>query len=334
MFPLLLLASILVFAFLYCPAAVKAEEEPAPLAEISEPQLNLPGVRGANATHSYISNTVERLSQRIDSFFGEERIYEEATGTYIQIRGSAIFSEGGHRDYDGKFRIKVDLPQIEEKVNFVIESRDERDEEEDSDRITSGTELNEEIDDNDLSAALQFMLRQKEKWNLSIRPGIKLTSPLEAFVKFRYRNYQPLGEKWMFRGTIKAEYNTEDDWENGWEFDLERKIGASTLFRSATSLLWQQQVPGNQLLTQVFQVNHLFNRRQSLSFEIGTTAETRPKLNDLYYFSSLRYRKDIHQGWLFLELKPQIIYRRETGWKDEPGFVVTLETLFGAKYLQ
>ena len=87
------------------------------------------------------------------------------------------------------------------------------------------------------------------------------------------------------------------------------------------------------LLGQRLLLTHILDRRQSLAFEVGTSAETRPNLRDLSYFSSLRYRRDIHRGWLFLELKPQLLFARENSYRADPALVLTLEALFGARYL-
>jgi len=302
--------------------------------QLGSPELKIPGVRGVNVTHSYLSSTVESLSQRIDRFFGENRIYEEATGTYIQARGSLIYNRGGEYDFDGKFRVKVDFPQLEEKVNLVIESDDDRDAEEEYNRITTGADVNDELDDNEITAAVQFVLQQRKKWTLSVRPGLKLSDPVQTFIKLRFRRNEPVGEKWLARGTLQFAYYNDIGLENDWHLDLERAIGNDNIFRSASTVHWQEDVPGNHLLTQVFLLTHRIDHRQSLAFEIGNTSETRPNLRDLSYFSSLRYRRNIHKGWLFFELKPQVIYRRETNYQDEPALVVTLEALLGAKYLK
>ena len=299
--------------------------------EISE--LKVPGVGGVNVTHSYLSTTVERLSQRIDSFFGEERIYQEATGTYVQARGSLIYGRFGEFDFNGRFRAKIDFPQLREKVNLIIESDDSRNDSEDFNRITTGTSLADELDDSDISAALQFMLKEKKRWSLSLRPGLKFSSPIESFLKLRFSRAQPLNEVWLSRGTVEAGYYSDRGWENKWRLEFERGLGEVNFFRSSTTVLWREDHPGNQLISQSFLITQMLKRRQLIAYEIGASAETRPHMRDTSYFASVRYRRDIHHGWLFLELKPQLIFAREDSYKANPGIVLTLETLLGGKYV-
>jgi len=296
-------------------------------------QLEVPGVEGVNATHAYLSTTVDKLSRRIDRFFGEERIYQEASGTYVQVRGSLIYGRGGEFDFIGRFRGKVDLPQLEEKVHLVIEGDDSRDSVEAFNRITPGIETVDPLRDSDISAALQFVIREKERWSLSLRPGVKLSTPIESFLRLRFRRAQPLGKIWLSRGTVEAGFYSVRGWRNEWQLDLERALSEKDFFRASTTVLWREEDPGNQLLGQSFLVTHLIDRRQSIAYEAGARAETRPHPRDTSYFSSIRYRRDLHRGWLFLELKPQLVFARENSFKADPALVLTLETLLGAEYV-
>ena len=297
------------------------------------PELRVPGVGGVNATHSYLSTTVEKLSQRIDSFFGEERIYQETTGTYVQARGSLIYGRSGEFDFNGRFRAKIDFPQLTEKVNLVIEGDDSRSDRENFNRITTGDGLADELDDSDVSAALQFMLKEKERWNLSLRPGLKFSDPIESFIKLRSSRSQSLNEVWLSRGTVEVGFYSIRGWENEWKVEFERALGKVNFFRSTTTLLWREDHPGNQFIGQSFLVTHALDRRQLIAYEVGASAETRPHLRDSSYFMSVRYRRDIHRGWLFLELKPQLIFAREDSYKADPAIVLTLETLLGGRYV-
>lgn len=302
-------------------------------AEVTVPELKVPGVKGVNVTHSYLSTSVERISQRLDTFFGDDRIYEEATGSYVQASGSVLHGRGGEVDLGGKFRVKIDLPQLSEKTNLVIESDDAGDDAEEVGRITTGESLNNDLVDSEVSTALQFMIKEKKRWNLSVRPGVKFSDPIESFLKLRFRRYHLLADPWLFRTTVEIGHYSIRGWRNEWKFDFETDIGDTSFFRSTSSVLWREETPGNQFLGQVFLFSHILDPRQSIAYEIGTTAETRPNVRDLSYFGSVRYRRDIHRGWLFFELKPQLVFARTNSFKADPALVLTLEVLLGAKYL-
>jgi len=299
----------------------------------TNPDITVPGMGAVNVTHYYLSSSVEKLSQRIDTFFGKKRAYEEATGTYLQARGSLIYSEGGEFDFDGKFRAKVDLPQLRKKAHLVFETDNENEKFEDIDGITTGTGLVDSIQDKDVSAAVQFMIKEKERWNFSIRPGLKLSNPIETFIKFRLKRNQPIGEKWLSRGAIEVGYYSDHGWENEYELGFERYIGSYNFFSATSNVLWRDDFPGMQFLWQRFQITHFLSRNSLIAFEIGVSAENRPHLIATSYFSNVRYRRNIHRGWLFFEIKPQVIAPRDNDFELEPALVLSLEVLFGAKHL-
>lgn len=298
------------------------------------PEIRAPGMGGANITHYYLSTGVESLASSIDSFFGDRRVYDAATGTYVQLRGSTIYSREGQIDYDAKFRLKIDLPNLERKVKLSIESSDRLDDSDAFNRITSGTSLDETLGESDVSTTLQFFIKEKKRWNLSLRPGVKFSDPLETFIKLRFRRVQPFAEKWLSRGTIEVGYYSRRGWENEWDLDLERDIGKKTFFRSSSTILWREDYPGNQFLRQAFTITHVYNPRRSIAYEIGTAAETRPNLRDTTYYGNIRLRRDIHRGWLFFEIKPQLLFARGNHFKAEPSLALSLEMLFGGSYLE
>jgi len=300
----------------------------------AEPELTLPGTKRVNVTHGYLSTSVEKLSRWIDGFFGEDRVYEESSGTYVQARVSSIYGETGEIDFDSSFRAKVDLPQLQERVNIVLESEDDSGNDDNFERITSGSDFKDDLNDSDVTASVQFMIKEKERWNFSIRPGLRISSPIESYVKFRFRRNQPLGPVWNSRGTVEFKYNSDYNWEDRLTVEFERDIGDKNFFRSISTAIWDEDDSDNCFLGQAFQVTHFIDRHKLISFEIGTTGETEPHLRNLSYFSNIRYRKDIHRGWLFLEIKPQIVYTRENDYEAEEALVLTLEMLFGGRYLE
>jgi hypothetical protein len=296
------------------------------------PELDWFGSGKVSRAHSYLSSSVESLSQRIDTFFGEERVYEEATGTYVQARGSVILEQDGAVDYDLKFRAKMRLPQLKSRFKLLIENDDEPGIVDDFARDSKGNTLADEVDNSGLSASLQYLFMETDRWNISLRPGLKLSDPIEAFLKLRMSRTKQLNKRWLSRGTVQLGYFTEEGWGNDWKLELERRAGRKDLFRSTTSVTWRRGSPGNQFLSQTLLLTRILNPRSSVAFELGMRAETRPELQDTSYFTNVRYRRDIHRGWLFFELRPRVVFARENNFDEELSLVLTLEVLLGENY--
>jgi hypothetical protein len=336
--PLLLL--ILLWLLLLPAASLAAMEELSPESPAaanqtpSEPELSFPGVSGLTGFHSYFSHNVEGLSRRIDSFFGTTRAYEESSGTYLLLRGSVIYGRGGNIDYDGKVRAHLDLPNLSDRINLLIESEQpDQIDQTSQDTPTTGTSLSQTINDQSLAATLQYILQHKEFWDVRLQPGVKLHWPPDPYLRLRCRWLYPLSATWLSRVTFTPGWYSTRSWEARLRYDLERGTGNEALFRSSSQAVWLLDEPHNLLWSEVLFFSHPLSSRAWMAYDLGVSGVIEPEFEDSHYFASIRYRRDIHHGWVFLELKPQIDLDRNDDFKPDPSIALTLEMLFGGRYL-
>lgn len=314
------------------PPTLPAPATPAELAPLEEPPV-LPGDATLSHAHAYVSRNVEDLARKIDTFFGAERAFEESSGTYIQARGSLIYQKHGDVDFDGNIRAKLDLPNLKEKLSLVIES-DADDNLDPKGQITSGTpKVTDTFDSKKASASLQYVLREERYWDVRLQPGLKLHWPPETFLRLRMRRTQPISEKWLSRFTLTPGWFDPRGWEVRLRHDFDRDAGGGSLFRAASEAIWLVKEDRNVGLVQSFAYAHPLGNRVQMAYETGVTFETEPTFWDTSYFSSIRYRRNIHRGWVFLELKPQILLERDSDFKADASFAVSLEMVFGARTL-
>jgi len=327
----LLLAGLLVATGLMAENAVAAEtasETADP--DVVEPHLEVVGIGKFNVAHEYLSSRVETLSRRLDNFFGEDRSYEESNDTYLQVRGSVIFNED-ETFFDGEFRTKFSLPNLSKYLRFILESRKEDDDPTDP-RITTGdTNLRDNFEDSEFIAGLELGFEEFRHWRLSFQPGLRLDD-FDPTFRFRARRQSGQHDGWQNRLTLTPTWFESRGWEASVVFDLERIVLEDALFRSSSQVFWEEQTEDNFTFGQLFQFVDPLNRNESLAYEIGMTARTQPELEDESYFGSVRYRRNVHQGWMFVELKPQLLFDRDNDFDADPSLALTLEILFGGPY--
>ncbi|ALC17349.1 hypothetical protein DSOUD_2596 [Desulfuromonas soudanensis] len=303
--------------------------DPLPPEEEEEP--NLPASQAISEFHEYFSGGVEALSRRIDAFFGSTRIYEEASGTYLQMRGNVIYGRSGEIGFDGKVRARLDLPNLEERVHLVIESEEEETVSET--RVAAGSTPAQAVDEKKLTTSLQYVVKSTRRWDVRLQPGIRVNMDPRPFLRLRFRLMQPLSETWLSRTTLTPGWFEDRGWEGRAFFDFERATGGGSLFRSSTQGVWLFDEPKDVQLTQSLLYAHPIGSRVQMAYQFGVTAEVDPKFQDTFYFLNVRYRKNIHQGWMFLELQPQVLFDREDDFKPDASFSLTLEILIGGRYL-
>jgi hypothetical protein len=295
------------------------------------PELYLPGIRMLDTSHSYFSKNIEGLSDTVDSFFGDDRIFEETSGTYVQFRGSVIFGKSGERTFDGRIRAKISLDNLNDRVQLQLYGEDDSVE---PGTVLSGGELDDTLNDLDPAVSLQFVLLEQKRWDIRLRPGIKFRSPIDPFLKVRFRRQQRLGERWLWRTTFYPGWYDSRGYELPVTIDFERGTGGGGLFRSSSSGIWREEDPANLFLQETLLFTHPFGRSNQLAYTAGVGFEREPRWRDSLYFATVRFRRNIHHGWIFFEVTPQVLFARTSNFKAEPSLVFTLEMFFGGAYLK
>jgi len=322
-----LLAGLLLFTG---PATAAETAADTPPVKAVDPQLEIGGIGKFDVAHEYLSSRVETLSRRLDNFFGENRSYEEANDSYLQVRGSLILDQD-ETFFNGEFRAKLSLPNLSRHLRFVLENR-KVNEDRTSPRITTGdANLSDSLDESRFFAGLEFGLEEFQHWKLTVLPGFKLDD-LDPTVRFRARRQSGLHNGWQNRLTLTPAWFESKGWEASVGFDLERIVLEDALFRSSTGAFWEEEDEDQYTFGQLFQIIDPLNRNESLAYEIGMAVRTQPDLEDESYFGSVRYRRNVHQGWMFVELKPQLLFERDNDFDADPSLVLTLEVLIGGPY--
>ena len=274
--------------------------------------------------HDYISTGVEGLARNIDEFFSDDKVYYQSSGTYLRLRVDAIINESGDRAYQGDLKFKLRVPNTKKKLKFTLESNpNER-----PDQILGQGENTpvEAVEEKDYFVGLERTLGKKDAWQFKPSIGIRLSSPIEPYVKFRAKRKYEL-DKWNLH------LHETPYWFDsfGWGFDsyleLNRKITDNDLFRASTFARWTEEIDEFEL-SQTFSMFHTLSQRRALSYYVGVYGKSEPTVYATHYLLGLTYRQNIHKDYLFLELLPQIKYDKLNDFQSEHSFTLRLEMVF------
>lgn len=310
------------------PGAAAAVAVPTTLLPEATPRL--PWMYYLDLTHGYLSRSIENVADNIDFYFGDNRIFTETSGTYARINGSAIYSKGGELLFGETFRLRADLTNLNKKLHLLIASDDLPP---DDEKITSGERFSNQLDTTQPVVALQIVVQEKRRWDVRLQPGLRLRTPIDPHLKLRMRRLQPLGELWLLRATLVPAWYDSRGWENRAAIDFDAALSTRTLLRFTTGALWQQGFKKNVQLNQSIFCSYILTPNDVVATDIGTTLTTVPHLQDDAYFADIRYRHNLHQGWIFGEIKAQILCERNSSFKANPALVLTVEMFFGKLYL-
>ncbi|MDC8832162.1 hypothetical protein [Alteromonas gilva] len=223
-------------------------------------------------------------------------------------------------EQDFRFRIRVTLPALEDRVDLLL-SDDDSFNQDDSIRAARDS-----VDDAQNSATLALRYQEQKDSPLSYRIGAGRRGQL--FVKSEYE------QRYAFTDTVSIDYDAELYYYTRDELGAE--LGLNFAFSLAddnylrfknryfyrdrfNDWFWRHEV---QLLRPV-------SPDSAVLFRLVTNGVSRPnhQLGEVY--TSARWRTNYLRSWLFFELEPFVIWLREEDFNPSFGVALRFEFYYG-----
>lgn len=281
--------------------------------------------RAMDMIHTGISVGVEGSAKRVDSFFADDRYYTDATDTYVRVSGETTFEGGEDNKSQARVRARFDLPGTRERLRLFVEGGNP-----DEVESESADSIPEALDDNDYNIGLETQIRHTGKWDLRPGLGVKASSSPDAFVRLRAVRYERL-DGWLMRFATGVSEFVDDGTEVGARLDFDRKINPKWLFRSTSRARYLDSKDRTEALQQ-FSAFQKVNDRVGFAYDIGVRGDDDPDWEVDQYYTQVRSRFRVYKKWLFVELKPQIVFREEDGYDPSFLFSLRLDVIFGERY--
>lgn len=278
-----------------------------------------------DSAHGQVSDTVERMAKGIDRFFADERAFEEDNETSVQLRLDFISDEDRMASFDSGVRARVRLPGSERRLRLVFES-DPREVDPDAPQENPADAID---DAKDYIIGLEGE-RLLADWQLRPSVGVKAKWPPDPYARLRAIRYFPLGN-WIGRVSGTASWFSSDGIGLNGTVDFDRKLSATTLFRSATTLGWDADDSYSDV-SQVFSVYQHLALQARLAYDAGLSADNDPGWDATEYFVQLRYRRLFYKTWAYLEVRPRISWPEDNDFHEDLSLLVRLELNFGRAF--
>lgn len=283
-----------------------------------------------DAPHNYVSQGVETMAKYMDIFFADEKIYQESTRSYARLTFQSIFDRYGDISNVGELRLKIDLPKTKKKLKLVIETETERGAQAGADGSSPITPA-QTAEKTDFYAALQKTFKEKKGWNARSSLGMKIDAPLNPFLRYRLFRDTKLG-LWKFHFSETLFWFKSTGVGTSTLFEFDRALGRKVLFRSSTNAIWEDNRDYYEF-SHSFALFHELTDRRAVAYSVTVFGDSHPTVYATSYLARISYRQLIHKDWLFLEVRPEMLYERETNFDPEPSLTLQLEMVFGNKYL-
>jgi len=275
--------------------------------------------------HEKISSGLADFANRVDSYFSNEKNYYEATGSFVRLTADTVWDEESNEiGFTGDVRLKLNFPQTKKKLKFILESDSDQNRS-DVDPVLKDSPL-DAADDESYFAGLQSLSGENDQWIFRRTLGVKVRAPLDYFVRIR-ANKKYKFDVWRLRldeGLFWFD-SSGAGVDSSIEFDYD--LANELLFRSRSYARWINN-DKNVDLSQVFSIFQALGKRDLLAYQVGVYGETKPSIIATEYLVAVRYRRNVHDDYLFLEIVPQLLFSKERAFHPEHSIIFRFEWLF------
>jgi hypothetical protein len=258
-----------------------------------------------------VYESVCEAAQWFDGFFGSRRFDEEARQTHGRIGLQVVWDEYDGFDLDGRLKVRVDFPNLDRRVNAFLGREDEQ-------AFLTGSE--ERLD----FLPTFFQREGGEEWLLGLgyRPvgndrsaldfdgGIHVATPVDPFVRARYRYVWLIGDDNLLRARQTVYWTNQRDVGSGTRVDFERPVGTRSLVRWSGNMVFDGQTRGADWDSGVT-FFHGFSDDQAISFFAGIDGETDRAVPIENYGTRITYRQRMLREWFFGELITGVTWPRQ-----------------------
>jgi hypothetical protein len=283
--------------------------------------------------HDLLSRRVEALSRDLDALLGDPNRLYDSTGSTAQMRAGITDFEGGHTEGKVNGTAQISLPNTEDRfkvlIHHALESSTETAAERDI-RDVTGTAPGRPSDNN-FYVGLKALAARSFGVQLSAEGGVRVRSSPDLYARIRVFRDFTLSD-WTLRLAETPLWTKADGYSALTEASLDKPLGERWHFRFTSKANWRETTHYFDL-GQIASLIHTPNPKTSVALDLGAFGPSKPDAKPTFYSIALRGRRLAHRDWLYVELTPQLFYPESNGYRPIASLTLQVEVLFGDRYL-
>ena len=327
------------------PPSTEAQQAPQPPAQTKKeeqfgPQVDpcftveVAGDNWLDQVHGFVQDNTCEPAVWFDTFFVKDHVLlDPRPGMLIILRNSARWTEGHGVDRISDYRIRYRLPQVEKllkraKFYIVVGSPPDAFTTQPGQPVDPGVDPATGARKPTIGVRADFFTRLRALF--SIDTGIKVSVPLDPFIRMRFQYTKPVGEVYLIRFTESALWRYVEHFMNTVQIDLERKFTTFTFIRWANNVTYTEGTPGVTWNTGISLFTQL-TPKSAISYDTSMWGVNHPYWGIQNYRIGSHYRRNFYRPWLFFELAPEVTWPKDFTGQRKPvyAFMATLEIQFG-----
>lgn len=272
--------------------------------------------------HDDIAHSVKVSAQWFDDFFAHEDAgHNEHAKAQARIKLGWEPRSGDLTDIEARFKLRVQLPNLKNKVDLVFSDYDD----DIPDEKVRAARNNQQVDQQDrFNLALRF--RAKEHKGLSHRIGIG--RKFQLFARSRYRKEINFTNNLDLRWEAAIYYYSRDRFGTSTAFTLDYQASNKSIYRFDNRFYFRDK-QDNWLWQHSLQKFYQYDQGSAITYGLYFEGLSKPSYRFEKYLVSVKWRQSTVREWLFYEVEPFVLWERDEGFRPSYGIALRLEGYFG-----
>ena len=265
--------------------------------------------------HENIAQSVQDSAIWFDDFFFLDGVmHQETAQAEARIRLGWEPRSRELNQFQNRFRVRVRLPNLKNRLDVVLSDYD--------DETELGNERLGRDDNFGDKDRLNLALRWRSRPDSGFSHRIGVGRGLQTFVKSRYRNHYSLADDTLMRIEGSIYYYSDDGFGSHFSTKFE------TLYRFDNNFYYRDKTE-DWLWRHSWQSLHQFDQKTAIISGYYIEGLSRPNYRLNEHYVSVRWRQNALREWLFYEIEPFILWRRDEHFAPSYGLALRVEGFFG-----
>ena len=249
----------------------------------------------------------------LDGMFGDQLRYEDYHRTYGSVSTGALWSEYDGFDPRLRFRVRLQLPQWDERISAFAGRVGEEDYitdvEDDFDALPSRQFGG--IEDESVLLGLGYANPNRTGNDFDASVGVRVTTPLDPYARARYEFIRNFGEHYVFAARETVFWQNSEGMGTTTRLTLDRAFSERFLLRWTNLGKFTEETIGLEWYSQVTLFQRV-NPRLGLAWQAEVEGKTDNEVQLTRTAARLIMRRQFRDlKWLFLELRGGVAWPRE-----------------------
>jgi hypothetical protein len=276
-----------------------------------------------NSFHKSVSNSVYQSAAWFDNFFTDKEESGKDLKTSAKIGFGWKPQSGDWNNLETRFRIKVKLPNFENKVDLIFSDDSEIDQNLlPLESVTSQPEIKEE----NFSAAMRYIHKKEKNRFTDTRLGI---SGGDIFLQARHKRRISWNNNHDFKVEPSLYYFIKDGLGSRLLLEYNYQQDQQKQYRVNYSIRGSESFKGIKWKHGFYRLNQ-FDERSASVIGIQVQGERNGERGFFIdkYSLSYRYRFNKFKKWLYFEIEPFLEWSKKERYTTSPGIALRIEGHF------